>query len=151
MNRNSEQTEPSGREIRRPADLDPIHEIAVPLIGQVCWMVEFTYPNVLNLHWGPAVTYSTPLGEEQKGTWILHAFGSEWVIRCADGAVVRSSDEEKSSREGAKILEGATTTSFDATFPDLNLQVGFDNGCLLRLSPEEDGPEESGQGEGELE
>ncbi|HEX9410472.1 MAG TPA: hypothetical protein VF986_02090 [Actinomycetota bacterium] len=142
--RGFEQAEPVGRAISGLADLEPIHEIVTSLIGQVCWMVEFTYPSVLNLHWGPEMTFRTPLGEDKKGTWILDAFGSEWVISCPEGKQVRSHDDEETTRAAAKrTLEGAATTSFDVLFPTLNLRVGFSNGCVLRLWAEEDDAEGS--------
>ena len=134
----SESNEHLTRSVAEASDLAPIRAIAAPLLGQMCWMVDFGYPSVLNLHWGRAVRFATPLGEREQGEWILHAFGSEWTITCAGGTQVRSTDPDDEARARATILEGASTARFDVLFPDLELQVGFDNGCVLRLSPERD-------------
>lgn len=58
------------------------------LIGKVCWRINFTYGDELNLHFGEQVEYSVPrMEDERQGSWILCTRASEFKVSGVDNPI----------------------------------------------------------------
>jgi hypothetical protein len=130
MNANLAQT------ITNVADLDELYEIALQMVGQVCWRAKFSYGDELILHFGERIPCTYPLmAGKDEGSWILGTRGTFWTLKYPGGNVTTSEADLEILKQRVKPIEGSTLTFLEINYPTLALVLKFSNGCQFEILP----------------
>lgn len=124
-------TQPRQGLLESASDVDVIDAITAVVVGRTCWKAEIILDEVW-LHWGPV--QRSARGSEQ-GTWWFGTSISNWTLERNGELLVRRDGRKNIPRDAVRAMNGATTLSFVLKWPTRDLEVRFDNGCLLRVPP----------------
>lgn len=120
------------RPVTRPQDLDDLNILLRALRGQMCWAVRWSYGDELRLDFGGQRPYRNPLlAGKCKGEWVLGTRATPWLLS-GPGAELSGADEPTLAGVSSAVV-GARVVAARAAYPDLDLQVDFDNGYTLSL------------------
>lgn len=122
--------------INNAADLDELYEIALQMVGQVCWMAKFSYGDELMLHLGERIPFTHPLmAGKEEGSWILGTRGTFWKLESPGRNVTTSEADLEILEQSIKRIEGSTLASLEINYPTLALVLKFSNGYQLEILP----------------
>ncbi len=123
-------------QITSRSDLFPAEKITRAIIGALCWKIGLKYADELVLEIGARIPHTHPklLGKE-KGEWRLGSRGTGWVLLRGDETIVNFEADAVEINQKVQAVEDTTITRFEITYPELGLNVGFNNGYTLKICP----------------
>ena len=130
------------RTVEQPKDLDELQERLESLRGQRCWRVRHSYGDELRLDFGARRRYENPiLARKRRGEWVLGARATPWRLSLTHGGPTDSNDDLTAPCATETDLEGARVMAVRALYPDLTLEIDFDNGCRLTVAADSAEPD----------
>jgi len=122
--------------ITKATDLEQIKQITSGIIGEICWKASLSYGDELTLHIGAKIPYpQKSMAGKEKGAWILGTRATVWKLDCATDILATSEDDGEIIKQKMQVIEGNKIIILETSYPSLNLTIGFDNGCQLKLIP----------------
>jgi hypothetical protein len=132
-----EDDEPIFYPVKKPEDLDLLHEKTKGVIGQNCWRVWLGYGDELKMDIGakvPVIIAGRNFGGEQ-GEWFFGSRGTDWKLTLNEVEVANSGEDAEVAQPKLQVLLDALITNFEAHFPDLSLTITFSNNYRLTVLP----------------
>jgi len=117
-------------------DLNRLKQLVHGILGEVCWRINLSYGDELNLHIGAKIPYvrKAMIGQE-KGSWILGSRETPWNLSFQSDTVVTSNTPSEVLREKVRVIENTTVIGFEVAYPSLALAITFSNDHQLVVSP----------------
>jgi hypothetical protein len=118
-----------------------LDSIVAKIIGQSCCKVQFSYGDVLCLHFGEQLPYSQPaMAGKFRGAWVLDTLAADWQWSSGREVLASSSQARESVSDDLHKLIGLSIVAVKINPETANFILNFNDGSQFEVlgTPEVD-------------